>query len=242
MFLTGIMSKMGVYGMLVLYTLMPVTFGIHAEWILWIAAITMAVSITVALLKNDLKEIIAYSSLNHVAICALGISAMALMTGQQALMKGQLQTGVLVQVFSHGLSGALLFLLAGILEKRSGTRLLGGPWGLRHQMPVFAGFFGVAVFATIGLPGLSGFIGEFLIFKGAFEMSPYATALAFLGLIPMTMVMLKVISRVLYGPLDAQFAHTHDMNRAERVAAIPFVILIILIGLWPKTIIWIWNW
>ncbi len=241
-FLTGIMSKMGVYGLMLLFVLLPVTFGVHAEWIVWLAAITMLASITTAILKNDLKEIIAYSSLNHVAICALGIGAMALMGVNQPVAQNQIQTGVLVQVFSHGLTGALFFFLAGVLEKRSGTRVLGIHGGLRHKMPVYAGLLGVAAFATIGLPGLSGFIGEFLVFKGGFLVSPYATGLAFLGLIPMTLVMLKVINAVLNGPLAPFFAQVHDLNRAERVVALPLALLIILVGLWPKTILWIWNW
>lgn len=240
MFMTGIMSKMGVYGLLILFVLLPVTFAEHAWWIMWLAAITMIVSITVALMKNDLKEIIAYSSLNHVAICALGIGAVALTghleTREQTLM------GVMVQTLSHGLSGALLFLLAGIMEDRLGTRKLGQSlWGLRQPMPVFAGFFGLAAFVTIGLPGLSGFIGEFLIFKGALSVMPLTTVVALLSLIPMTMVFLKVINRVLCGSATGPFAQVEDLSQHERVAIIPLVVLIIFIGLWPQTILWIWS-
>ncbi|MDL5054724.1 NADH-quinone oxidoreductase subunit M [Oscillatoria laete-virens NRMC-F 0139] len=244
MFLTGVMSKMGVYGLLLLLTLLPVTFQAHAQVVVWLAALTMVASITVAILKSDLKETIAYSSLNHVAICALGVAALALLGGTAPLSATEpLRTGVFFQVFSHGLSGALLFFLAGVFEKRLGTRQIGSMRGLRHSMPVFAGLLGVAAFATVGLPGLSGFIGEFLIFKGGFLVAPGGTALAFLGLIPMTMVMLKIMHHLLNGPGGGESGPApSDMNRAERVAAMPLALIIILAGLWPKIILWIWNW
>ncbi|MBI3879197.1 MAG: NADH-quinone oxidoreductase subunit M, partial [Verrucomicrobia bacterium] len=186
MLLTGLMSKLGVYGFLrLLLPLFPEAMRAVLTPLLWLAVATIVLSAAAALVQTDLKRVLAYSSINHLGYCLLGLFAAVSVTAPDArwaVEKTAALNGVVLQMFNHGLTAATLFMFVSFLEQR-GARGLGDFGGLRKIAPVFCGLMGIAVFSSLGLPGLNGFVGEFLIFKGAFPLAPWATALSVAGLL-----------------------------------------------------------
>ena len=177
------MSKMGLYGFLRI--LLPI-FGAQMQTVLtpllWLAVATIVLSAYAALAQKDLKRIFAYSSINHLGYCLLAIFAVVKFTGGDAALtteKYAAMNGVMLQMFNHGLTAATLFWFVAMLEKRSGgLRGLNDFGGLRKVAPVFTGLMGIALFSSLGLPGLNGFVGEFLIFKGSFPLVTWATSIS----------------------------------------------------------------
>ena len=175
------MSKMGVYGFLRI--LLPI-FGPQMQRVLtpllWLAVATVVLSAYAALAQKDLKRIFAYSSINHLGYCLLGDLRRRQIHRRQTPRSPPrsiaAMNGVFLQMFNHGLTAATLFWFIALLEKRSGgLRGLDDFGGLRKVAPVFTGLMGIALFSSLGLPGLNGFIGEFLIFKGSFPLVTWAT-------------------------------------------------------------------
>jgi len=146
-------------------------------------------------------------------------------------------TGVMLQLFSHGITAATLFWFLALLERRSGGLLgLDDFGGLRRTMPVFSGLMGIALFASLGLPGLIGFPGEFLIFKGVFPLTWWAAALALFGLLMTAVFLLTMIQRVFSGPLRERWAGMPDLTLAERCVLAPAIVLMFVVGLYPQLI------
>ena len=193
MLLTGLLSKMGVYAMLRIFLpVFPEVLPSLAPLLSWLAVATVLLGAVAALAQTDLKRMLAYSSVNHLGYCVLAITAVAASQTDRAAMSSAL-SGVVLQAFNHGIIASALFSGIAILETRSrGQRGLNDFGGLRAQTPVFCGMFGIAVFASLGLPGLSGFIGEFLIFNGAFALTPAAAAVSVIGLL-LTAAMLGAV-------------------------------------------------
>jgi NADH-quinone oxidoreductase subunit M len=242
MLLTGVMSKMGVYGFIrILMPLFPEQMRMMMTPLLWLAVITIVFSAYAALAQNDLRKVFAYSSINHLGYCLLGIFAFAKFTGSEGLWrveKAAALNGVLLQMFNHGLTAPLLFCFVGFLEQRSGgLRGVDQFGGLRRVAPVFCGLMGIAIFASLGLPGLNGFIGEFLIFKGAFPIVTWATALSVIGLLVTAIFLLTVIQRVFNGPLNSRWAGLADLTMKERLLVLPATALMLLIGIYPQILI-----
>src|SRR6266581_6086932 len=170
MLLTGVMSKMGVYGFLrILLPIFPDQMRAMLTPLLVLAVITIIFSASAAFAQRDLKRVLAYSSINHLGYCLLGIYAVAKVTGSEvssATEKAAAMNGVLLQMFNHGLTASTLFWFVGLLEQRGGgLRGLNDFGGIRKVAPIFCGLMGIALFSSLGLPGLNGFVGEFLIFK-----------------------------------------------------------------------------
>ena len=239
MMLTGLMSKMGVYGFLrILLPLFPEQMRMILAPLLWLAVITIVLSACAAFAQKDLKRVLAYSSVNHLGYCVLGIFAAASLTANEPRLaneKAAALNGVLLQMFNHGLTASALFCFVGFLEQRSGgLRGLNDFGGLRKAAPVFCGLMGIALFASLGLPGLNGFVGEFLIFKGAFSLASWATTLSTLGLLVTAVFLLTVLQRVFYGPLDQKRIRFPDLTQDERVIVLPAVGLMFLLGIYPQ--------
>ena len=242
MLLTGLMSKMGMYGFLRI--LLPI-FPEQMQWLrtplLALAVITIVFSACAAFAQKDLKRILAYSSINHLGYCLLAVFAV---TGSSAAIlapateRAAALNGALLQMFNHGLTAATLFWFISLIEKRSGgLRGLNDFGGLRKVAPVFCGLIGIALFSSLGLPGLNGFIGEFLIFKGVFPLAPWAAALSVIGILVTAIFILTVIQRVFNGPLNAKWATFPDLTLAERaLVAIPLALMLVL-GLWPQLVL-----
>jgi NADH-quinone oxidoreductase subunit M len=151
-------------------------------------------------------------------------------------------SGTLLQLFNHGLIAAAAFCLVGFLEQRSGgLRGVGDFGGLRKVAPVFAGFMGVALFASMGLPGLGGFVGEFLIFRGVFGLASWAAALAATGLLMTAVFLLTLMLRVFHGPLNPQWTSFRDLTLGERTLLAPALLLILLLGVCPQTLAGMFN-
>jgi NADH-quinone oxidoreductase subunit M len=247
MVLTGALSKMGVYGFLrILLPIFPEQMWRARTVLLWLAIASIVLPAFTAWAQTDLKRMFAYSSINHLGYCVLGIVAVAGSTGadaSQVSAKASAVTGVMLQLFSHGVTAATLFWFLALLERRSGrlTGLNGALGlnnfgGLRRAMPVFSGLMGIALFASLGLPGLMGFPGEFLIFKGVFPLSWWAAALALLGLLMTAVFLLTILERVFSGPLGERWAAMPDLTLTERCMLAPPVMVMFAVGLYPQLI------
>src|SRR6266550_768467 len=242
MLLTGAMSKMGVYGFLrILLPIFYVEMRSMRTPLLWLAVATIILSAYAALAQTDLKRILAYSSINHLGYCMLGIFSVAEFAGDDpayATAKAAALNGVILQMFNHGLTAATLFWFVALLEKRSGgLRGLNDFGGLRKVAPVFCGLMGIALFSSLGLPGLNGFVGEFLIFKGVFPLAAWATSLSVIGLLVTAIFLLTILQRVFSGPLEAKWDGFADLDLKERLIVVPVVALIFVLGIYPQFIL-----
>lgn len=246
MLLTGAMSKMGVYGFLRI--LLPI-FSQQMFWmrkpLLVLAALTIVLSAFAAFAQKDLKRILAYSSINHLGYCLLGIFAVASMSGNSDWLLAQKTAaldGVFLQMFNHGLTASVLFWFVAMLEKRSdGLRGLNDFGGLRKIAPVFCGLMGIALFSSLGLPGLNGFVGEFLIFKGVFPLRPWVASISVLGLLVTAIVILTILQRVFAGPLNPRWAKFPDLTIQEELALVAPIALMFALGLYPQFILGVIN-
>ena len=241
MLLTGTMSKMGVYGLLRIA--LPIFGPQIAQMrtpLLVLAVITVVMGAWAAAAQKDLKRVFAYSSVNHLGYCLLGIFALAVPATNPAVITSQAAAlnGVILQMFNHGITAAALFWFIAMLQERSGgERWIDHFGGLRKPAPVLAGMMGFALFSSLGLPGLNGFVGEFLIFRGVFALSWVAAAFSVLGLLVTAAVILTVIQKVFAGPVPEKWAAFPDMHGGERLALAPVIGLMILLGLLPQLIV-----
>ena len=244
--LTGAMSKMGLYGFLRI--LLPI-FGQQMQLVLtpllWLSVATIIFSAYAALAQKDLKRIFAYSSINHLGYCLLAIFAVLKFTGGDAALTAQkyaAMNGALLQMFNHGLTAATLFWFIAMLEKRSGgLRGMNDFGGLRKAAPVFCGLLGITLFASLGLPGLSGFVGEFLIFKGSLPLAGWAAAVSTLGLLITAIFMLAILQRVFSGPVQSRWTGWKDLTTGERLTLAPVITLMFLLGICPQILISVSN-
>lgn len=243
MLLAGVMSKMGAYGMLrIMLPFVPEAAQYFASVVAALALASILAGAFGALAQSggDVKRLIAYTSINHMGYVALAIAAAAALDGgADASSRAIAINGALAQMVAHGLSTAALFLLAGALAERTGTFLLRDWGGLRRTMPLFAGVFGVALFANLGLPGLAGFVGEFLIFRGAWAALPGFTFAATLGLVITALALLRLFGQIFHGPANVRLRAVPDMLLGSRefLAVAPLLALLLLIGLYPAPLV-----
>jgi NADH-quinone oxidoreductase subunit M len=225
--LAGVLLKMGTYGFLrFCLPLFPQATAVYAPWISLLAVIGILYGALVAMVQPDAKKLIAYSSVSHLGFVVLGIFSGTLAGVQGSIM----------QMVNHGLSTGALFLLVGMIYDRRHTRLIADYGGLWQQTPVFAVFFLIVMFSSIGLPGLNGFVGEFLILLGAFETQRAFAVFAALGVILGAVYMLWLYQRMMFGDI------THEANRQltdlcgrEIAVLVPIVLLMFWIGIYPGT-------
>ncbi|MGA2808005.1 MAG: NADH-quinone oxidoreductase subunit M [Terracidiphilus sp.] len=241
MLLTGAMSKMGVYGLLRIA--IPL-FGHQIAQIrtplLVLAVATVVMGAWAAAAQKDLKRIFAYSSVNHLGYCLLAIFALAVPAVGAAAQTSQAAAlnGVILQMFNHGITAASLFWFVAMIQARSGgERGIDQFGGLRKPAPVLAGLMGIALFSSLGLPGLNGFVGEFLIFRGVFSLAWVAATVSLLGLLVTAVVILTVIQKVFSGPTPEHWASFPDLHHGERLALAPVIGLMFLVGLLPQLIL-----
>jgi NADH-quinone oxidoreductase subunit M len=244
MVLTGLMSKMGVYGFLrLLLPIFPAQIRATLDVLLILAIVTIVLGALAAFGQRDLKRVLAYSSISHLGYCLLGIFAVAAVNDTAlANEKAAALNGVLLQMFGHGITAATLFYLVGYLEERNkGRRTIDDFGGLRQAAPVLAGFMGIALFASLGLPGLNGFPAEFLIFKGVFPLAKWAAAIAAVGLFVTATYILRIVHYVFNGPLSDGRAPVSDLGFCERVIVIPAVFVMFALGFFPQVLIGFYN-
>jgi NADH-quinone oxidoreductase subunit M len=247
MFLTAVMSKMGVYGFLrLLWPLFPAPLHAASPFLIWLALGGAVLGAFAAMRQSDIKRMIAYSSINHLSYCLLAIFAVSAASGRAAPAGDAAAAalgGTLLQMFNHGLSAGALFFCAGILEARAGGRRgLGDFGGVRTAAPVLAGLCGIAMFSSLGLPGLNGFVGEFLIFRGVWGLVPWAAATACLGLFATALFLLTFWQRVFHGPRAGAVAGPFaDVGPLDLAVLVPLVALMFLLGVLPQLLTGLFN-
>lgn len=242
MLLTGLLSKMGVYGLVrVFLPVFPEVLPAMAPWLGGLAVATVVLGALAALAQKDLKRILAYSSVNHLGYCVMAVAAVGASTADREAVSSAV-SGAILQAFNHGVIVCALFYGVAVLEQKSGgLRGLNDFGGLRAKMPVFCGLFGLALFASIGLPGLSGFVGEFLIFNGVFGLQPWAASVALVGLLLTAIFLLRIIRLVFCGPLKDAVSKYEDIGKHDRWIVVPVVAMIVVFGVWPQFLLHFMN-
>jgi len=226
--LSGIMAKIGVYG--VIRFVVPVFEIEFTRFALLLSLLGVAGMIYCglsAIAQKDMKRLLAFSSASHMGIIALGVFCMNV----QAL------TGSLFQIAAHATSTGVLFLFIGLMEERMGTREIGDLSGVAYRAPVFATFFAIAMLASVGLPGTSGFIGEFLIILGAIKFSGFIGFLAGTSLIIGVCYMLWMFQRVFFEKTNDRSMGFQDLKASEVLTFIPVILLIMAMGIFPQAFI-----
>ncbi len=235
--LAGVLLKMGAYGFLrVAMPLLPETWTAWAPLIIAVGIVSVLYGALVALAQSNLKRMVAYTSVNHMGYIILAIGAAGLSQGSTAAAGATAVTGAVVQMVSHGLITAALFLLAGVLHRRADTYDMGAFGGLAGKAPRLAGFFAVAAFASLGLPGFSGFIAEFQIFAGSIGITPLA-AIALPGILITAVLFLRALQRVFTGPVIGKSVSFTDLRPTEMLPAGLLLGLSVLVGVFPATLL-----
>ena len=242
MVLTGVLSKMGVYGFIrLLLPLFPTEIQILRPWLLGLAVASIVLASLAAWAQSDLKRMVGYLSINHLGYCLLGLFAVSGATERPLPEMQAALSGVFLQIFSHGITAAALFYYVGLLEQRRGLRGIHDFGGLMQRTPLLCGWMSVAMFSSLGLPGLNGFIGEFLIFKGSFAVAASFTAVAALGLLITAIVFLRAMQALFSGPLSESCSAFPDLLRSEKWIVVPVTLLMFAIGIAPHFVLNIFN-
>lgn len=244
MLLAGVLLKLGGYGFLrILLPLFPEQSARFAPVIALLALAAIVLGALAALGQTDFKRLVAYSSVNHMGLVVLGIASVAAASTSPGLKDAAVMAGngAVLQMFNHGITSAALFLLVGVIYERTHTRDLREFGGLGVAVLVYGGILLFSALASLGLPGLNGFVGEFLLFRGAWPVFTFTTALATLGLLFTGAYLLWMVQRVLLGPLNQRWAGLREIGFREVVAVAPLLVFIALTGLWPRWILVVIN-
>jgi len=242
MVLTGVLSKMGVYGFVrLLLPLFPHEIKILAPWLLGLAICSIVFASLAAWAQSDLKRMVAYLSINHLGYCMLGLFAVTARSTVSLIDMQAALSGVFLQIFNHGITAAALFYYVGLLEQRRGLRGIDDFGGLMQRTPLLCGWMSVAMFSSLGLPGLNGFIGEFLIFKGSFAIVASFTAVAVIGLLVTAIVFARAMQALFSGPLAERCSAFPDLLRNEKLVIVPITLLMFAIGIAPQFVFNIFN-
>ncbi len=229
--LAGVMLKMGGYGLLrVNAGMFPEQLHAYALPVVALGVISVLYGAVVTLRQTDLKRLIAYSSVSHMGLVLIGLGSVAVVGG--ALTDAGL-TGAAMQLFTHGTITGLLFVAVGILYEKTHTRHIPDLGGLANRMPLVSGAFLIAGAASLGLPLLSGFVSELLVFLGGFRAFPILTILAVLGIILAAGYILWMLQRTLFGPRPARWDELTDASPVELVPVALLVVSIIAVGVYP---------
>ncbi|MGR3676408.1 MAG: NADH-quinone oxidoreductase subunit M [Paracoccaceae bacterium] len=226
--LAAILLKMGGYGFLRFsLPMFPVGSAVMTDLVLWMSAIAIVYTSLVAIVQEDMKKLIAYSSVAHMGFVTMGIFA----ANQQGI------DGAIFQMLSHGFISAALFLAVGVIYDRMHTRDIDAYGGLVIRMPVYALVFMLFTMANVGLPGTSGFVGEFLTLMGTFQKNTWVAAVATSGVIFSAGYALWLYRRVVFGDLIKEgLKGITDMSARERLIFAPLVVMTILLGVYPALI------
>jgi len=244
MILAGVMLKLGAYGFLrLVLPLYPVEAKYFAGALAFLATAAIVFGAFASYAQTDFKRLVAYSSVNHMGFVVLGIAAAALASGTSDAHIAM--EGAILQMFNHGLSAAGMFFLVGVIYERTHTRNLEEFGGLFPLVPIYGGILIFTSMASLGLPGLNGFISEFLVVRGTFPLLTPYTAISMLGLLFTGAYILKGILKVLHGPMNEHWTQGEhkmtEINRREIIIMAPLMTLMLVIGIWPAWILDIIN-
>ncbi|GAT07986.1 NADH-quinone oxidoreductase subunit M [Mycolicibacterium novocastrense] len=235
--LAGVLLKMGTYGFVrIAMPMLPQAWRDWAWLIVAVGVVSVLYGALVALAQNNIKRMIAYTSVNHMGYIVMAVGAAGLVAGDTAEARSVAVTGAVTQMVSHGLITAALFLLAGVLYDRAGSYDLDGYGGLAGPAPKLAALFAVGAFASLGLPGFSGFIAEFQIFTGSIAAAP-VTAVALPGILITAALFLRAFQRVFTGPTRGHSAGFADLRPSETFSVATLLALTVVIGVFPRPLL-----
>jgi NADH-quinone oxidoreductase subunit M len=239
--LAGVLLKMGTYGFVRI--LMPVVPEV-AQRFAWVVGLLAVIGIVYgaycAMAQSDLKKLIAYSSVNHMAYVMLGLAA-AMAAGGSALAKTAALNGAVLQMVNHGIITGALFLLVGVIYTRTHTREIADFGGLRSYMPVYSALFSVSAFASLGLPGLAGFVSEFLVFAGSYGVYPVFVAVSLIGVVVTAAYLLWTVQRIFLGAPNERWKSLSDMTLREKFVVGVLCVLMVLLGVAPTYLLSVIN-
>ena len=226
--LAGVLLKMGTYGFLRFGVYLFPQAAMWARPVLYtLAVVGVIYGAIAATMQRDLKRLVAYSSVAHLGFIVLGTFALS----------SQAVTGAVVQMVNHGVSTGALFLLVGMIYERRHTREISELRGIQHVAPVFAAIFTVVMLSSVGLPGLNGFVGEFLILIGSFESARWWTIIATVGVVLAALYLLWAYQRVFHGEPDEVNSSFKEINIKEGMLMSVFVAIIVFTGVYPKPVL-----
>lgn len=237
--LAGILLKMGTYGFVrIAMPLLPGSWRRYALVFVVVGAVSVVYGALVALAQTDFKRMIAYTSVNHMGYVVLAVGAAGTLAGTDAQARSLAVTGAVTQMVSHGLITGALFLLSGVLHDRGRTYAIDAYSGLAAHAPRFAGVTAVAAFASIGIPGFSGFIAEFQIFTGSLASRTVATAVALTGILITAALFLRALRAMFLGdprlPRTIPTAGISDLERTETLPTVMLLAVALVIGVMPR--------
>lgn len=236
--LAGVLLKMGTYGFLrIALPVLPGAWRRYALVFLVAGTVSVLYGALVALAQRDLKRMIAYTSVNHMGYILLAIGVAGLVAHSTAQARSLALTGAVTQMVSHALITGALFLLAGVLHDRGKTYRMDAYGGLAARAPALTGLTAVAAFASLGLPGLSGFVAEFQIFTGSLQAAPAATAAAVLGIVITAALLLAALRRVFLGGWRSPVPVIADVTLVEAAAIAPLLAASVTIGVAPPLLL-----
>ncbi len=241
MILAGVLLKLGAYGFLrLVLPLYPQESHQYAVALAFLAVMGIIFGALAAYGQDDFKRLVAYSSVNHMGFVVLGIAAAAYAAGTKDAVLAL--NGAVLQMFNHGLSAAAMFFLVGVIYERAHTRNLNDFGGLFPLIPIYGGILIFTSMASLGLPGLNGFVSEFLVVRGSWPIFTLFTALSMIGLFFTGAYILKGIKKVLHGPTNEHWiGHITEINLREIIVVGPLMVLMLLIGVWPAWILGVIN-
>jgi NADH-quinone oxidoreductase subunit M len=244
MILAGVLLKLGAYGFIrLVLPLYPVEAKIFAGALAFLAVAAIVFGAFGSFGQTDFKRLVAYSSVNHMGFVVLGIAAAGLAAGTADAHIAM--SGAVLQMFNHGLSAAGMFFLVGVIYERTHTRNLDEFGGLFPLVPIYGGILIFTSMASLGLPGLNGFVSEFMIVRGSYQPLTIYTAISMLGLLFTGAYILKGIMKVLHGPMNEHWARGEhkltEINAREILVMAPLMALMLFTGLWPRWILEIIN-
>jgi NADH-quinone oxidoreductase subunit M len=230
--LAGVLLKLGAYGLIrFAVPLFPYAAHTFAWPIIVLSVIAIVYGAIVSIVQPDLKRLIAYSSVSHMGFVTLGIFVFTATAAQ----------GAILQMINHGLITGGLFLLVGVIYERTHDRSIAKMGGLAATMPIWSTVFGFFILASAGLPGLSGFVGEFLVFVGSFTYAPVIAVASILAMVLAATYLLWMFQRVAFGTLSdfltSLGGHLTDMTRVEAITLAPLAFLIVTFGLFPSLLL-----
>ncbi|MGH6953361.1 MAG: NADH-quinone oxidoreductase subunit M, partial [Alphaproteobacteria bacterium] len=225
--LAGVLLKFGGYGFLRFSVpFFPEASDFFAPAVYTLSVIAVIYTSLVALAQEDMKKLIAYSSVAHMGFATIGIFTLNV----------QAVEGALIQMLSHGVVSAALFLVVGVVYDRIHSREIGSYGGLVHRMPVYAAVFMIFMLASVGLPGTSGFVGEFLVLVGVFQVNTWVATFAATGIVLGAAYMLWLYRRVIFGALEKEaLARISDLSPREVLVFAPLVLIVFWMGLYPSS-------
>ena len=236
--LAGVLLKMGTYGFVrILMSMQPETFARFAFPIGVLAVVSIVYGSLVALAQTNLKRLVAYTSVNHMGYVMLGLAAAGASLAGQGEAQALALTGATLEMVAHGLITGALFLISGSILARGETYEMEAYGGLAARAPALTGVTVVAAFASLGLPGLAGFVAEFQIFAGALAVYPWLAGIGLIGIVITAALFLRMLQQVFLGALPDRWTSWPDLAWVERIGLAVLILLIIGIGVAPAAIL-----